>query len=102
MLLGGLDERYRKMYEHAMDVAKKNLLYRPMSEGDQDILLSGSAHMDDGGKVILDPQGQHLTCFVGGMVGIGARSSGETSWKWPENWSMAASGRMKYAYRYHA
>ncbi|KAA6410132.1 MAG: glycoside hydrolase family 47 [Lasallia pustulata] len=73
MMLGGLDERYRKMYGDAVDVAKQHLLYRPMNKGNQDILLSGNAHVNDDGQIDLDPQGQHLTCFVGGMIGIGAK-----------------------------
>ena len=44
-----------------------------MNKGNQDILLSGNAHVNDDGQIDLDPQGQHLTCFVGGMIGIGAK-----------------------------
>ena len=76
MMLGGLDDRYRRMYGHALEVAKKHVLYRPMNRGNQDILLAGSAHVKDDGKIDLDPQGQHLTCFVGGMVAIGAKIFG--------------------------
>lgn len=39
-----------------------------------DILISGSVRASGGlKKPVLNPGGQHLTCFVGGMVGIGAK-----------------------------
>lgn len=74
MILGGLEQQYRKLYEGAVDAAKEHLFYRPMAPKDPDILLSGYAEFIDGTRsVMLDPDGQHLTCFVGGMVGIGAK-----------------------------
>ena len=73
MLLGGLRSEYREMYETAIDVAKQHLFFRPLNPEGRDILLSGSAKVDDDGRVTLEPQAQHLACFVGGMVGIGAR-----------------------------
>ncbi|KAI4121246.1 MAG: hypothetical protein LQ347_006915 [Umbilicaria vellea] len=74
MMLGGLEQQYRKLYEGAVDAAKEHLFYRPMAPKDPDILLSGYAEFTDKIRTImLDPEGQHLTCFVGGMVGIGAK-----------------------------
>lgn len=73
MMLGGLGERYRKMYGDTMDVANQHIFYRLMNKGNQDILLSGNAHVNDDGRIDLDPQGQHLASFVGGTVGIGAK-----------------------------
>lgn len=74
MILGGLRQQYRKLYEGAVDAAKGHLFYRPMAPKEPDILLSGYAEFSDKtGTVMLDPEGQHLTCFVGGMVGIGAK-----------------------------
>ena len=75
MLLGGLRPEYREMYERAIDVAKQHLFFRPLNPENRDILMSGSVKVEDGG-LKLDPQGQHLACFVGGMVGIGARIFG--------------------------
>lgn len=71
-MLGGLSAQYRKMYEDSMDVAKKYLFFRPATADGDDILISGSVR---GGmkKPVLNPGGQHLACFVGGMVGIGAK-----------------------------
>ena len=74
MILGGVEQQYRKLYEGAIDAAKEHLFYRPMAPKDPDVLLSGFAQLNDETKTItLDPEGQHLTCFVGGMVGIGAK-----------------------------
>jgi mannosyl-oligosaccharide alpha-1,2-mannosidase len=73
MLLGGGSDSYRSMYIKAMNTAEKELFFRPMTPEDADILFSGSAAMADTGASSLDPQGQHLTCFIAGMVGIGSR-----------------------------
>lgn len=71
-MLGGLSSQYKKMYEDSIEVAKKYLFFRPSTAKGDDILISGSVR---GGlkKPLLNAQGQHLTCFVGGMVGIGAK-----------------------------
>ncbi|KAA6411477.1 MAG: mannosyl-oligosaccharide alpha-1 [Lasallia pustulata] len=74
MILGGLEQQSRKLYEGAIDAAKEHLFYRPMAPKDPDVLLSGYAESNkEATTVTLDPEGQHLTCFVGGMVGIGAK-----------------------------
>ncbi|KFY44227.1 hypothetical protein V495_03552 [Pseudogymnoascus sp. VKM F-4514 (FW-929)] len=74
MLLGGLLEQPKKMYEAFIPVAKKHLFYRPLNPENLDILVSGEVRVE--GKpprYDLKPEGQHLTCFVGGMVGIAAK-----------------------------
>ena len=76
MVLGGLDERYREMYDKMMTTVKKHIFYRPLVPGNQDILLSGNTALDDQLKVATDPQGQHLTCFTGGMVAIASKIFG--------------------------
>lgn len=43
-----------------------------MTINNSDILLSGNARANDD-SIDLDPQGQHLACFTGGMVAIGAK-----------------------------
>ena len=74
MLLGGLNQQYRKMYEKAVVVMKKTLFFRPMIPGDHDILISGNARYSTKLRnTQRDPQGQHLGCFAGGMVAIGAK-----------------------------
>lgn len=77
MLLGGLEDVYRSMYETAANTATKNLLYRPMLPKGRNVLLSGRVKtnglMDDLREMKLTPEGTHLTCFAGGMFAIGAK-----------------------------
>ena len=72
MLLGGLQQEYRSMYEDAIETAKKHLFFQPMNKDNLNILISGSIQVNKGRKD-LDSQGQHLVCFAGGMMGIGAK-----------------------------
>lgn len=82
MLLGGLEDVYRSMYENAIEMVKKYLLFRPMVPDDRDILLSGlvrtTGHLENPDDIALTPEGTHLTCFVGGMFAIGAKIFGRT------------------------
>ena len=73
MLLGGLSQQYRDLYEVAINTSKKNLFFRPMTPKGDNILLSENLRVISLAKMELDPQRQHLTCFVGGMMGIGSR-----------------------------
>lgn len=75
-LLGGLDDSYMEMHVKAMNTAKAFLLFRPMlpdTESDVDILFSGTVLANGRGIIDLLPQGQHLTCFVGGMFALGGK-----------------------------
>ena len=73
-LLGGVDPRYKKMYEGSMAVATENNLWRPMTPDNADILISGEIRkLDITSKGHLDPQGQHLVCFAGGMLALGGK-----------------------------
>lgn len=72
LMLGGLTDQYRKMYEKAMEVVEKYLFFRPRIEDGTEILISGDVRVQ-GSEPILEPKGQHLTCFTGGMIGIGAK-----------------------------
>lgn len=73
MLLGGVVDQYQKLYESAIDAAKQHLFFRPLNPQNQDILVSGTVSKNAADYVKLQPQGQHLTCFAGGMVGIGSK-----------------------------
>ncbi|KAM5439196.1 putative mannosyl-oligosaccharide 1,2-alpha-mannosidase [Microsporum canis] len=72
LMLGGRSPQYRKMYEKAVDVAKKHMFFRPMTEDGDDILISGTLRAR-GKSISLEPESQHLTCFVGGMLAIGSK-----------------------------
>jgi len=73
LMLGGRREEYRIMYETAVDAAKKYLFFKPMVPKGEDILFSGNTALGDTNSAVLEPQGQHLACFIGGMLGIGAK-----------------------------
>ncbi|KAF2477458.1 class I alpha-mannosidase-like protein [Lindgomyces ingoldianus] len=73
MLLGGLVDQHRKLYEGAIEAAKKYLFFRPLNPGNQNILLSGTVSKNAADHIKLQPEGQHLACFAGGMVGIGSK-----------------------------
>lgn len=72
LMLGGLTDQYRRMYERALDLVEKYLFFRPRIADGGDVLISGDVRVR-GTDPILEPKGQHLTCFTGGMVGIGAK-----------------------------
>lgn len=73
ILLGGSNDQYKKLYLNAIEPIKKHIFFRPMTPQNADILISGSVYVDSTGKTELQPGGQHLGCFTGGMVGIGAK-----------------------------
>lgn len=77
LLLGGQVEKYRTMYEWAMDVVKEHLIFRPMLPRGNDVLHSGKFNVqslkDEPLIGNLEPENAHLTCFAGGMFGMGAK-----------------------------
>lgn len=77
LLLGGLTDQYKKMYEAALKPIKEHIFFRPMLPDNADVLISGGARaMPKEGsrsRVYSQAKGQHLGCFTGGMVGIGAK-----------------------------
>jgi mannosyl-oligosaccharide alpha-1,2-mannosidase len=73
LLLGGRTETYGRMYEKAMETAEKYLFYTPLTEHSEDVLLSGNAFpTNDDEEPVLEPEGQHLACYTGGMLAMGA------------------------------
>ncbi|OQV02666.1 hypothetical protein CLAIMM_07822 [Cladophialophora immunda] len=76
IMLGGRDQKYKHMYEEAIDTAKRHLFFRPLVPGGENILFSGNAALTSLETIPIaniEPQAQHLACFVSGMVGIGAK-----------------------------
>jgi mannosyl-oligosaccharide alpha-1,2-mannosidase len=73
MLLGGLSDQYKRLYENAIEPARKHLFFRPMNPQGQNVLISGDARISSAGSVKLEPDAQHLACFAGGMVALGAK-----------------------------
>jgi mannosyl-oligosaccharide alpha-1,2-mannosidase len=73
LLLGGLSPQYKRLYDGAIEQAKKHLFFRPLIPQNQHILISGTVRTSTLGTITLNPEGQHLTCFAGGMVAMGAK-----------------------------
>ena len=78
LLLGGRVDKYRTMYEKAIEVVKKSLIFRPMLPKGEDILMSGTLSVlppkeKQPSETELDGESAHLTCFAGGMFGLGAK-----------------------------
>ncbi|KAF7553439.1 hypothetical protein G7046_g7094 [Stylonectria norvegica] len=81
-LLNGQLTVYQSMYKKAMGPAVEYNLFRPMTPTNEDILVSGQAYVKGKGKdmaVELEPQGQHLVCFLGGLMALGGKLFGRDS-----------------------
>ncbi|KAF2748854.1 glycoside hydrolase family 47 protein [Sporormia fimetaria CBS 119925] len=79
-LLGGLDPAYEKIWKTAAPAIDKHLLFRPMlpdTEPGAELLFSGDlyAHTSPSSSspAKIDPEMQHLTCFIGGMFALAGR-----------------------------
>ncbi|KAF2003172.1 glycoside hydrolase family 47 protein [Amniculicola lignicola CBS 123094] len=72
LLLGGVTDQYKGLYERAIEAAQDRLFFRPLTPKNEDILISGTMTKNAANNFKLLPAGQHLTCFAGGMVGMGA------------------------------
>jgi mannosyl-oligosaccharide alpha-1,2-mannosidase len=77
-LLGGVGyaRSYQKMYAYSVDTIINYLLYRPMVPGDADIAMAGIVHANNPSSPSQEPNGQHLSCFLGGMMALGGRLTG--------------------------
>ncbi|KAL8998671.1 MAG: hypothetical protein Q9169_002332 [Polycauliona sp. 2 TL-2023] len=74
ILLGGLTQQYKNMYEATLAPIMKHIFFRPMTPDNADILISSGVRIDGAAeKIVPDYEGQHLGCFTGGMIGIGAK-----------------------------
>ncbi|KAK7954205.1 glycosyl hydrolase family 47 protein [Apiospora saccharicola] len=76
-LSGGLLPDYGEMYKYVVNTAKKHSFYRPMIPDNADILLASAVHVNKDARgqelPVSDHVGQHLVCFVGGMLAIGSK-----------------------------
>jgi mannosyl-oligosaccharide alpha-1,2-mannosidase len=73
-MLGGLEPMYEDLYRSAMDTVTENLLFRPMLPDQDDILFTGDLTVNAAtNKLELSGEGQHLSCFAGGMYGLGGK-----------------------------
>ena len=77
MLLGGRTDQYRTLYSRAADAFTKHNFWTPMTKDSADILFSSLVRVDSAGaEPRNDHSMQHLVCFAGGMVAIGAKIFG--------------------------
>lgn len=66
-LLGGLEPMYERLYRVSMAAAKRYTIFRPMTPDKADILIAGTAHVNEDMTGGLEFAGQHLVCFAGGV-----------------------------------
>lgn len=74
-LLGSAElssSKYEAMSRSFMDTAMNNLFFAPMIPGNEDILISGNVDVHEDGPS-LDPESEHLSCFIGGLFALGGR-----------------------------
>ncbi|KAJ4422104.1 hypothetical protein N0V82_003297 [Gnomoniopsis sp. IMI 355080] len=72
-LLGGNEKRYQKMSIDWMDAADKAMFYRPMLPDEKDILFAGNLDFYGDDSSNLDPESEHLACFLGGTYALGGK-----------------------------
>jgi len=72
-LLGGLEPMYETMSRTFMHTASEHLFFRPMLPHGEDILISGNVNIGEDGTPTLDPESEHLACFIGGVMALGGR-----------------------------
>ncbi|KAM0264122.1 hypothetical protein ACHAQJ_000867 [Trichoderma viride] len=72
-LLGGGEPKYEAMSKTFLKTANRHFLFRPMLPDEDDILISGNVNINVKGEPVLDPETEHLACFVGGMFGLAGK-----------------------------
>jgi mannosyl-oligosaccharide alpha-1,2-mannosidase len=72
-LLGGLEAKYETLTRGFLKPAKEHLFFRPMLPDNADILISGNVNILTGGEPSLDPESEHLACFIGGTFALAGR-----------------------------
>lgn len=76
LILGGLVSQPKTLYEKFIEVAKKHMFFRILNPKDELLLVSGDIRIKGIEPKLepeLEPRGQHLTCFTGGMVGLASK-----------------------------
>lgn len=76
LLLGGGTDQYQRLYDGALQAMKQHIFYRPMTRDGENIRIPGRVNSDGktpASELIPEAEAQHLSCFAGGMVGVGAK-----------------------------
>ncbi|GAB1317448.1 hypothetical protein MFIFM68171_07658 [Madurella fahalii] len=86
-LLGGVEVRYDGMSRAWMEAANKTLLFRPMLPDEEDVLMVGAANALDADPSVVDeyeielnPESEHLGCFVGGVYALAGKLFRRPEW----------------------
>ncbi|KAF2197917.1 glycoside hydrolase family 47 protein [Delitschia confertaspora ATCC 74209] len=79
--------KFETMSKVFMDTAMTHLFFRPMLPGNEDILISGNVdvlQVSDEEEAVykprLDPESEHLSCFIGGVYALGGRLFGNETY----------------------
>ncbi|KAK5108790.1 hypothetical protein LTR62_007850 [Meristemomyces frigidus] len=78
LMLGGRSEQYRSLYLHAIESAKEHIFFQPLNQENRQLLISGSIKRNSAARITLIPEGEHLSCFAGGMVALAAKAFDQT------------------------
>lgn len=76
LLLGGATDQYKRLYQGALQTMKQHIFYRSMTANGADIRFPGQINVEESVPISdlkTEPEAQHLGCFAGGMVGVGAK-----------------------------
>ncbi|KAL8349114.1 hypothetical protein RB598_004801 [Gaeumannomyces tritici] len=74
VLADGRDAMFNELSTRFMRAAEDHLFFRPMLPDGADVLISGNANYDGAaGRAVLDPETEHLACFVGGVFALAGR-----------------------------
>ncbi|GKT50860.1 mannosyl-oligosaccharide 1,2-alpha-mannosidase MNS1 [Colletotrichum spaethianum] len=79
-LLNGREPKYQTMTENFLKAANESLFFRPMLPGEENVLISGNVNVDNDGQKKLDPESEHLACFIGGIYALAGRILGKEEW----------------------
>jgi len=78
LMLGGRSKQYRNLYLTALESAKEHILFRALNPDNQKLLVLGTLKRLSSYRQELIPQGEHLTCFAGGMIALAAKAFRQT------------------------
>lgn len=78
LMLGGQTQQYKTMFQTALSSAKEHIFFRPLTPDNQKVLIPGTVQRQSHNTMKLQPRGEHLSCFAGGMVALAAKIFEET------------------------
>ena len=76
LLLNAAEPKYKELYLNMAKAAKKDFIFKPYVENNDDILFVGNINVSPGGNKEMDNEMSHLTCFAGGMFAMAGKILG--------------------------